>query len=74
VRTFRDHGGESWDFADGTPTVQVQSDGNVKALNKDGYAITQHAFAKPGDYLVRVEHVNERGEKALAHLWVQIEP
>lgn len=74
VRTFRDHGGETWNFGDGTPTVNVESDGNAKALAKDGYAITQHAFAKPGDYIVSVQHTNERGERAIANLWVRIEP
>ena len=72
VRTFRDHGGETWDFADGTPKVKVQSDGNAKALAKDGYAVTEHRFAKAGDYVVSVEHTNERGERAMGHLWVQI--
>jgi hypothetical protein len=74
VRTFRDGGGETWDFGDGSPPVTVRSDGNIKALAKDGYAVTQHTFASPGDYIVRVEHANERSEKATAHLWVQIEP
>lgn len=74
VRTFRDRGGETWNFGDGSAPVTVKSDGNAKALAKDGYAVTQHAFAKPGDYIVRVEHANGRGEIAVAHLWVQIEP
>jgi hypothetical protein len=73
VRTFRDHGGETWNFADGTPSVTVKSDGNAKALAKDGYAITQHAFAKAGDYIVSVEHTNERGEHAIGHLWVRVD-
>jgi hypothetical protein len=73
VRTFRDHGGETWDFGDGTEKVKVQSDGNAKPLAKDGYAATQHAFAKPGDHIVSVEHANERGERAVAHLWVRVE-
>lgn len=72
VRTFRDRGGETWDFGDGTPPVKVQSDGNAKALAKDGYAITEHAFAKAGDYIAKVEHMNERGERAIGHLWVQV--
>ncbi len=74
VRTFRDHGGETWNFGDGTPPVKVQSDGNAVERAKDGYAITEHAFAKPGDYLPSVEHVNERGERAVAHLWVHVGP
>lgn len=73
VRTFRTTGGETWDFGDGTPKVSVKSDGNAKALAKDGYAVTQHSFAKAGDHLVTVEHTNERGERAVAHLWVRIE-
>ena len=73
VRTFRAIGGETWDFGDGTPKVSVKSDGNAKALAKDGYAITRHAFAKAGDYLVSVEHTNERGERAVGHLWVRVE-
>jgi murein DD-endopeptidase MepM/ murein hydrolase activator NlpD len=74
VRVFRSTGGETWDFGDGTPPVQTQSDGNANRLAKDGYAVTTHRFSKPGDYVVRVEHVNERGEKAVAHLWVPVAP
>jgi murein DD-endopeptidase MepM/ murein hydrolase activator NlpD len=74
VRTFRTtHGEETWDFGDSSPRVVVKSDGNVKALAKDGFAITEHRFAKAGDYIVSVERSNERGEKATAHLYVQIE-
>jgi len=74
VRTFRTtHGEERWDFGDGTPPVTVQSDGNANVHAKDGYAVTQHAYAKPGDYLVRVERANERGETAVGHLHVKVE-
>jgi hypothetical protein len=74
VRTFRTtHGGESWDFGDGSAPVTVKSDGNVKQLAKDGYARTTHRYAKPGRYLVRVERANERGEKATARLEVVID-
>lgn len=72
VRSFRASGGETWDFGDGTPPVRVKSDGNAKALAPDGYAVTTHAFSRAGDYLVRVEHANERGERAIAHLWVRV--
>lgn len=73
VRTFRDHGGETWDFGDDSPTVNVTSDGNAKPLAKDGYAITEHAFAKAGDYIVTVHHTNARNERAITHLWVRVE-
>lgn len=74
VRTFRAQGGESWIFEEASGNwTNVKSDGNAKPLAKDGYAITQHAFAKPGDHLVKVEHTNDRGETATGHLWVRVE-
>jgi murein DD-endopeptidase MepM/ murein hydrolase activator NlpD len=73
VRTFRTtHGKEVWDFGDSTTKIETQSDGAVVKLAKDGFAVTQHAFAKPGNYIVRVERANERGEKAVTHLWVEV--
>ena len=73
VRTFGTiDGQEVWDFGDGTTTAATESDGNVRALAKDGYAAITHAFAKPGDYIVRVERANARGERAVARLWVQV--
>lgn len=74
VRSFRTTvGEETWDFGDGTAKATVRSDGNVKALAKDGYASTEHRFAKGGDYLVRVERSNEHGLKAIGHLHVRVE-
>ena len=75
VRSFRTtSGNELWDFGDGSEKVVVKSDGNVNSLAKDGYAVTEHRFAKPGHYLVRVERTNELGQRAIAHLHVAIEP
>jgi hypothetical protein len=75
VRTFRTTAGnETWDFGDGSEKVTVKSDGNVNSLAKDGYAVTQHRFASPGHYLVRVERTNEHGQRAIAHLHVPVEP
>ena len=74
VRSFRTtFGQETWDFGDGTPPVPVKSDGNVEQHAPDGYAVTQHRFARAGDYLVRVERANERGQKATGHLHVVVE-
>ncbi|MBI2950192.1 MAG: PKD domain-containing protein, partial [Verrucomicrobia bacterium] len=74
VRTFKTtFGNETWEFGDGTEKVTVKSDGNVKSLAEDGYAVTQHRFAKPGHYLVSVERTNERGHKAVARLQVIVE-
>jgi murein DD-endopeptidase MepM/ murein hydrolase activator NlpD len=73
VRTFRaTHGQETWDFGDGSPLVKVKSDGNVKPLAKDGYAVTTHRFEKAGHYLVRVERADANGIKAIGHLHVRV--
>ncbi|MBI3860333.1 MAG: PKD domain-containing protein [Planctomycetia bacterium] len=73
VRTFyTTDGKERWDFGDGSSPVEVQSDGNVEQHAKDGYAVTEHRFARPGHYLVRVVRSNARGETATAHLQVRV--
>lgn len=73
VRTFRTtEGKETWDFGDGSPKVQVQSDGNVVPLAKEGYARTVHIYEKPGHYLVRVERTDRRGYTAVGHLQVRV--
>jgi len=74
VRTCRTTDGhETWNFADGSAPVAVTSDGCVDEHDPRGYAITEHVFRSPGDYLVRVDRTNRRGETATAHLWVKIE-
>jgi len=73
VRTFRTiFGRERWDFGDGSAVVEAQSDGNAKPLGKDGYAVTQHRYEKPGYYIARVERTNERGETAVARLVIEV--
>lgn len=74
VRSFGiEEGREVWDFGDGTPTVAVHSDGNTVPLAADGYAVTTHAFAAPGDYIVRVERARADGVKAVGHLQIRVE-
>ena len=73
VRTCRTvKGHETWDFGDRTPLVTVTSDGCADPQGERGYARTEHAYAKPGDYLVSVERENLRGEKAAARLHIRI--
>lgn len=75
VRTFGNTSGEEvWNFGDGSPTVSVKSDGNVKPLNKDGYAATKHTYQKPGDYLVKVERKRKDGVPAVTRLHVRVDP
>ena len=75
VRTFRTTDGkEIWDFGDGSDKVETRSDGNVKALAKQGYAVTVHRFAKPGHYLVKVQREDRHGVKATARLHVHVLP
>ena len=73
VRTFHTGGGEVWDFGDGSPKVRVKSDGNARVHAEDGYAVTTYRFAKPGDYIVRVEYTDDNGITATAHLHVKVE-
>jgi hypothetical protein len=74
VRTFRTQDGEEvWNFGDGTKPVTVKSDGNVNIHNPDGFAVTEHRFAKPGDYIVSVRRSNAHGFTATAHLWVHVD-
>ncbi len=65
-------GKESWDFGDGSPKVETQSDGNAVKLAKDGYAVTTHRYQKPGHYIVRVQRSNARGETAIGHVHVRV--
>jgi hypothetical protein len=75
VRTFNTtHGKETWNFGDGSGEVHVQSDGNAVKLAPDGYAVTTHAYKKPGDYIVRVSRTNEHGVTAEGHLYVHVAP
>lgn len=64
---------EVWNFGDGSPPVEVRSDGNAVKLAADGFAITTHRFERPGDFVVRVDHVNPFGYTASAHLHVAVE-
>lgn len=73
VRAFNVVGGEEiWDFGDGSPRVQTQSDGNLVPLNPAGYAITTHRYDAPGNYLVRIERTGEDGIPAFEHLHVVV--
>jgi hypothetical protein len=75
VRTFGNtHGKELWDFGDGSPAREVQSDGNATKLAPDGYAVTKHTYQRPGDYIVRVERTDSHGVQAVTHLHVSIRP
>ncbi len=76
VRTFRvgrTQGHEQWDFGDGTPPAETQSDGNADPHAKDGYAVTKHRYERPGVYMVTVSRTNKRGETAIARLHIQIQ-
>jgi murein DD-endopeptidase MepM/ murein hydrolase activator NlpD len=73
VRTFATTDGEeTWDFGDGSPAVTTRSDGNVKALAKDGYAVVTHRFGQPGRYVVRAERTDRFGQRAVGHVVVPV--
>ena len=73
VRTFRTGAAqETWDFGDGSPRVTVKSDGNAVKHAPDGYAVTTHRFQKAGHHIIRVEHTNQHGLRAIGHLHVEV--
>lgn len=73
VFTFRARDAEeTWDFGDGSPRVTLRSKPAAFLLTAGEYAETRHAYTKPGDYIVRVDSRNARGETATAHLWVRV--
>jgi len=61
---------ELWDGA----RARIKSDGNAQVHAPDGYAVTEHGYREPGDYLARVERVNEHGSKAMAQVHVRVGP
>ncbi len=74
VRSFgTQHGGEVWDFGDGSAPVKVQSDGNANQHNPAGYAVTLHRYEKAGDYIITVRRSDENGYEAIGHLHVHID-
>lgn len=74
VRSFRTKAtGEVWDFGDGSPKVEVKSDANASVHNPNGYGVTVHRYAKPGDYLASVEHTAPNGFPAVGRVWVHVE-
>jgi len=75
VRSFAlkpDEGRETWDFGDGSKAVYTRSDGNVKKLARDGYAITKHRYAKAGHYIVTVSRIDDRGRSATCRLHLTV--
>ena len=75
VRTFATTDGrETWDFGDGSPAATSRSDGNVRLLAKDGYAVVKHRYAKAGHYLVRAQRSDGRGRRAVCHVQVRVGP
>lgn len=73
VRTFATTDGEeTWDFGDGSPTAKTRSDGNVRMLAKDGYAVITHRYSRAGRYLVRAERTDQFGRRAVGHVQVSI--
>jgi len=73
VRTFgTTNGEEKWDFGDGS-TATTRSDGNVKQLDPDGYAVIRHTYAQPGNYIVKVSREDANGLTATTHLWVPVQ-
>ena len=75
VRTFSTKPtGETWDFGDASPPVTVRSDANAEVHAPGGYAVTTHAYAKPGDFIATVTHTSPTGIPATGRVWVHVAP
>jgi murein DD-endopeptidase MepM/ murein hydrolase activator NlpD len=73
ARSFANtHGEETWDFGDGSPRRTTRSDGNVRALAPDGYAMTTHRYERAGRYLVRVERTDALGRPTIGYVQVVV--
>jgi murein DD-endopeptidase MepM/ murein hydrolase activator NlpD len=66
-------GYDVWDFRDGSDPVTVKSNIETGHHAKVGYSIVSHRFAKPGDYLVKVQRKSSRST-ATAHVYVRVLP
>ena len=74
VRTFRTTDGEeTWDFGDGSPPVEVQSDGNVKALARTATP-SRPPLRQAGPLPSPRRTHRPPGPKATARLHVQVAP
>lgn len=72
ARSFRTAPGEvTIEFGDGR-NAKVMSDGNAKALAKDGYGATSHAYAKPGTYIATAECTGANGYRAVSRVLVEV--
>lgn len=74
VRTFGSQTGkEAWNFGDGTGSYFTDSGAvEVKTQNQGKYAEIRHSYARPGDYVVKVQRTNEYGFPAIGHLHVKV--
>jgi murein DD-endopeptidase MepM/ murein hydrolase activator NlpD len=73
VRSFgTTDGNETWDFGDGSESVTVQSDGNARVHNPQGYAVTTHRYKRGGHYIATVQRSNEYGYRATTHLHIPV--
>ena len=52
--------------------MTVKSYGNAVMHAPNGYAEHLHKYARPGHYLVKVEHVSADGVRAVARLQVRV--
>jgi acetyl esterase/lipase/murein DD-endopeptidase MepM/ murein hydrolase activator NlpD len=64
--------GETWDFGDGTPPVKVRSDANENRHDPNGYAVVEHRFAKPGDYIATARHPGRDGHAITSRVHVHV--
>ena len=73
---FPEEGGvDIYDFGDGSPKIEVPSNIDPSQHAANGYGTIIHHYKKPGNYIVRVDRVDEKtGNTASQHLHVIVNP
>ncbi|MEK7411893.1 MAG: hypothetical protein AAB263_01095, partial [Planctomycetota bacterium] len=63
--------GEHVDFGDGSHCT-LASDGNRVVLAPNGYAVTTHTYAKPGNYVITARNRRADGQEAVRRSVVEV--
>lgn len=67
-------GVDIYNFGDGTPPVEVPSNIDPDPHAANGYGMVVHHFKKPGNYIVRVDRIDEKtGYSGAEHLHIAVE-
>lgn len=71
----KEGGVDIYDFGDGSPKVEVPSNINSDQHAANGYGTIVHHYKEPGDYIVRVDRIDDKtGNMGSQHLHIIVNP